>query len=43
MPLLAAVHQDVSYALGGQAASECSGSQDSQRPAAGKQHDVLSN
>lgn len=38
----AAVHQDVSYALGGQTASECSGPQDGQRPTAGKQHVVQS-
>lgn len=33
---LHAVNQDVSHALGGQTASECSGPQDGQRPAAGK-------
>lgn len=38
----AAVHQDVSHALGGQAASECSGPQDGQRQTAGKEHAALS-
>lgn len=36
--LLVALHQDVSYALGGQTASECSGPQDGQRQTAGEEH-----